>query len=205
MGEWIYRSTIIDLVTGWRWVVSFTSLPLCPRGNSARYPLERAMGGPKSRSGHNGEEKISCPCQESKLDRPAYSPSLYRLSYSGSVTRLPSNVTFTCYILMFVYANLHPHVKASPAWDLKHRCTRTESNERCCLRISFGLSQLFFCMLFLPFPSNEPIICVLSSYFYKFVSWSISFIVFGCPSDCETLSCDSSRCQPSNHISVVYQ
>jgi hypothetical protein len=31
-GGWRYSSTIHDLDTGWRWVVSFTPLLLCPRG-----------------------------------------------------------------------------------------------------------------------------------------------------------------------------
>jgi hypothetical protein len=29
-----------------------------PRGNSPRYPLDRRLGGPQSRSGRRGEEKI---------------------------------------------------------------------------------------------------------------------------------------------------
>jgi hypothetical protein len=34
MGEWRYRSTIIGLGTSWRRVVSFSPLPLHPRGKS---------------------------------------------------------------------------------------------------------------------------------------------------------------------------
>jgi hypothetical protein len=43
---------ILDLNTGWRWVVSFTSLPLYPR-----VPLDKRMGGPQRRCGRCGEEK----------------------------------------------------------------------------------------------------------------------------------------------------
>jgi hypothetical protein len=39
-------------------VVSFTPLPLCPRGKSRRYPSDRRLGGPQSRFGRLGEEKI---------------------------------------------------------------------------------------------------------------------------------------------------
>jgi hypothetical protein len=46
MGELRYSSTILDLGTRWRWVVSFMPRPLYPR-----YPLDRRLGGPKSRSG----------------------------------------------------------------------------------------------------------------------------------------------------------
>jgi hypothetical protein len=52
---------IIDLGTGWRWVVSFTPRLLYPKGNSLLYTLDRRLGGPQSRSGHDGEEKYSQP------------------------------------------------------------------------------------------------------------------------------------------------
>jgi hypothetical protein len=39
------------LGTSWRWVVSFTPLPLYPQGNSPRYPLYRKLGEPQSQSG----------------------------------------------------------------------------------------------------------------------------------------------------------
>jgi hypothetical protein len=51
IGKWKYNSTILDLSTSWRWVVSFTPRPLYPRGNSPRYPLDRRLGKPQSRSG----------------------------------------------------------------------------------------------------------------------------------------------------------
>jgi hypothetical protein len=42
----------LDLGTSWRWVDSFTSRPLYPRGESPRYALDRRLGGPL---------KILCP------------------------------------------------------------------------------------------------------------------------------------------------
>jgi hypothetical protein len=42
-------------LTSWRWVVSFTSRPLYHRRKSPRYPLDRMLGGPQSRSGRRGE------------------------------------------------------------------------------------------------------------------------------------------------------
>jgi hypothetical protein len=57
MGEWRYSSTILALGSKWRWVVSFTSLPLYPQENSLRYLLDTRLGGPQSRSGRYGEEK----------------------------------------------------------------------------------------------------------------------------------------------------
>jgi hypothetical protein len=42
-------------------VVSFTPRPLYPRGKSPRYPLDRRLGGPQSRSARRGEEKILDP------------------------------------------------------------------------------------------------------------------------------------------------
>jgi hypothetical protein len=39
-------------------VVSFTLLPRYSRGNSSRYPLDKRLDGPQSRSGRYGEVKV---------------------------------------------------------------------------------------------------------------------------------------------------
>jgi len=52
---------ILDLGVRWRWVVSFTSRPLYPQGNSPWHPLDRRLGGLQIRSGRSGEEKNSQP------------------------------------------------------------------------------------------------------------------------------------------------
>jgi hypothetical protein len=57
--EWWYSSTILDLGGRWGWGFSFRPLPFYPRGKSLRYPLDRRLGGPQSRSGQRGEEKKS--------------------------------------------------------------------------------------------------------------------------------------------------
>jgi hypothetical protein len=51
----------LDLGTRWRWVVSFTPLPLYLEGKSPWYPFDRRLGGPQSRSGRGGEKKNSQP------------------------------------------------------------------------------------------------------------------------------------------------
>jgi hypothetical protein len=38
---------ILNLVIRWRWVVNFTSRPLCPQGKSPWYPVDRRLGGPQ--------------------------------------------------------------------------------------------------------------------------------------------------------------
>jgi hypothetical protein len=40
---------------------SFTSRPLYPQRKNLQYPLDRRLGGPQSRSGRRGEEKIHDP------------------------------------------------------------------------------------------------------------------------------------------------
>jgi hypothetical protein len=42
-------------------VVSFTPWPLYSQGKSSWYPLDRRLGGPQSRSGRGGLEKIPSP------------------------------------------------------------------------------------------------------------------------------------------------
>jgi hypothetical protein len=59
MEEWRYSSIFLVVGTRWGWVVSFTPLPLYSRGKSTRYPLDRSLGGPQSRSGRSGEGKKS--------------------------------------------------------------------------------------------------------------------------------------------------
>jgi hypothetical protein len=48
---------ILDLGTGWKWVVGFTLGPLYPQEKSLCYPLDRRLGGPHGRSGRRGEKK----------------------------------------------------------------------------------------------------------------------------------------------------
>jgi hypothetical protein len=61
MVELRYSSTILDLGTRWRRVVSFTPLPLYPRGTNPRYPLDRRQGGPWSLSERCGVKKNLVP------------------------------------------------------------------------------------------------------------------------------------------------
>jgi hypothetical protein len=58
---YICRSYFLDLGSSWRWVVSFTPLPLYPRWKNPQYPLGKRLGWPQSRYGQRGEEKILYP------------------------------------------------------------------------------------------------------------------------------------------------
>jgi hypothetical protein len=68
----------LHLCTSWRWIFSFTPLPLYLRGKSLRYRLDRMMGGLQSQSGRYEEVELW------PLGRPARSQSLYRLRYDSS-------------------------------------------------------------------------------------------------------------------------
>jgi hypothetical protein len=76
MGEWCLTPRILDLGTNWKRVVNYTPRPLY-----SLYPLDRRQGGPQSRNGQRGEEKIlPLPGLEVwPLGRPARSQSLYWL------------------------------------------------------------------------------------------------------------------------------
>jgi hypothetical protein len=87
MGEWRYSSTVLDLVTKWRWVVSFTPLPLYPGGNWRRYPLDRKLGGPQSRYRRYREEKNLAPAG---IRTPAVQPVARR--YADWAIPTPNNV-----------------------------------------------------------------------------------------------------------------
>jgi hypothetical protein len=57
MVKWRHSSIIIDLVTRWKRMVSFTSLPLYPRVKSLRYALDRRAGWAPEPVGCCGEKK----------------------------------------------------------------------------------------------------------------------------------------------------
>jgi hypothetical protein len=59
MGEWRYSSTLLDLGTRWRLVVSFMPLPLYFRRHSPQYPVDRGWVGP--RAGLDETEKSLFP------------------------------------------------------------------------------------------------------------------------------------------------
>jgi hypothetical protein len=61
MGSGCTDPHFLDLGTSWRWVINFSPRPLYPQGKSHRYPLDRRLGGPQSRSERFGEEKILDP------------------------------------------------------------------------------------------------------------------------------------------------
>jgi hypothetical protein len=75
----------LDLVTSWRWVVSFTPWPVYPRVKSPWNPLDRGLGGPQSRFGQIGEQKIRYPAGARTPAPPRCSQSLYRLRHPDSV------------------------------------------------------------------------------------------------------------------------
>jgi hypothetical protein len=85
-GSWCIDPHFLDLSTSWRWMVSFTPLPL--------YPSERAPGthwiggwvGPRAGLDYVEKRKfLTLPGLELRpLSRPARSQSLYRLRYPGS-------------------------------------------------------------------------------------------------------------------------
>jgi hypothetical protein len=68
----------LDLCISWRWVVGFTHLPLYPR-----YPLDRSLGGPQSRSWQCGKVKILYSTWTRTPSRLLCRPyqCLYRLRY----------------------------------------------------------------------------------------------------------------------------
>jgi hypothetical protein len=85
---------ILIFGTRWRWVVNFTTQPLCPRRKNRRHPLDMGLGGSQSRSERDGDEKEShyCPCRQLSPNRPARSlvsilselPWLSRTGWQGA-------------------------------------------------------------------------------------------------------------------------
>jgi hypothetical protein len=84
-GSGCIDSRFLDLGTSWKWVVSFTLLPLYPEVNSGNRWIR---GWVEPRADMNCIEKwkfLTLPRLELRpLGRPARSQSLYRLNYRGS-------------------------------------------------------------------------------------------------------------------------
>jgi len=58
-GVEVHLHSFLTSALDWRWVVSFTYLPLYPQEKRSRYPLDRRLGGPQNRSALGSEEKNS--------------------------------------------------------------------------------------------------------------------------------------------------
>jgi hypothetical protein len=54
----VYISIILDVVTRWKWVVSFMTRPLYFQRKSPRFPLDKRQGGPQTRSGRCGRKSL---------------------------------------------------------------------------------------------------------------------------------------------------
>jgi hypothetical protein len=67
---------ILDLGTRWRWVVGFTPRAALPTGKEPLVPVSRRLGGLQSRSGRDGEEKVSQPLPG--LESPIIQPVVQR-------------------------------------------------------------------------------------------------------------------------------
>jgi hypothetical protein len=82
-GQWRYSSTFLDLGTIWRWVVSFTPLPLYLRGKGLQYPLDRRLGGAQILSRRCGEEKnLALPGIEPRPCSPSLEYAIPRVRRS---------------------------------------------------------------------------------------------------------------------------
>jgi hypothetical protein len=100
MGEWMYRSIIPDLSTNWRWVISFTPLPLYPRERPSSTHWIGGWVSPKTGLDDVERRKIMllARLELRPLGHPARSPSLYRLHYPGSLV--------TIYIILITVLSL---------------------------------------------------------------------------------------------------
>jgi hypothetical protein len=85
-GEYSSCSFTTSALDGGEWLASRPGRAL-PQGMDRRYPLERKLVGPQSRSGHRGQRKNPLPLpgiEPRSPGRLARSRTLYCLSYPGS-------------------------------------------------------------------------------------------------------------------------
>jgi hypothetical protein len=114
MGEWMYRSTFLDLGTSWRWVAGFTPLPIYIQGKSP--PDTHWIGGwvePRAGLGDVEMRKLSTlPGLELRpLGRPARSQSPYQNLLTCLLAWCLSELT------QFSQQNLHICSTYSQYWE----------------------------------------------------------------------------------------
>jgi hypothetical protein len=91
---------ILDLGTSFRSVVSLTPRPLYLRVESPRYPLDRRLGGPQSRSGHFRKEKIFDPTgTRPPTPRPS---SPYPVAIPTTLSRLHISAYIICIYVGYI-------------------------------------------------------------------------------------------------------
>jgi hypothetical protein len=103
----------LDLGISWR-VVSFMPRPLYPRGKSPRYPLDRRLAEPQSRSGRRGEEKILDPTPDSNSDPLVVQPVTSR--YTDCAILAHENILsfIITYIVVIVAVDHFQHSLKAP-------------------------------------------------------------------------------------------
>jgi hypothetical protein len=102
----------LDFRTSWRWVVSFTPLPLYPRGKRLRYPLNRRLGKPQSRSGRHGVEKIIDPTGIRTPTSSVVQPMASRYTDWAIPSRADVMTCLITYMKIMVFTVVLPKKKA---------------------------------------------------------------------------------------------
>jgi hypothetical protein len=104
MRKWRYSSTIFDLGTRWRWVVSLTPQSLYPRGKIPGTHGIRGWVGPRAGLDDVERRNISCPCRDSNPGRPArrytdWSILAPRYGYAYRISHTIWNRTVTNWVI----------------------------------------------------------------------------------------------------------
>ena len=102
-GQWRYSSTILNLGTGYRWLISFTAWSFFFAEKESPHPLKREASGPHSRSRRFGEEKASFPCRKPNHNSSVVHPNAYVENLPLFICwmgQMESNASFCCETLM---------------------------------------------------------------------------------------------------------
>jgi hypothetical protein len=120
---------------GGKWSASRLGRAL-PPGIDPRYPLDRRLGGPESRSGRRARRIILCLCRGSNPGRLFCSRTLYYLSYPGSyraTTRRakhengPFTEWWSTVVLVIKSLLLRQNIRWQLLWSQQIQCCNSKS------------------------------------------------------------------------------
>jgi hypothetical protein len=160
MGEWRCSSAIITLDTGWKWVVIFTPLPLCPRWKS---PSSNKGGWLGLTAGQGPMEWIKISYPDGDRNPTSRFPALsWLLLTDWAIPAYNNNYNTNTYMNMNETQSLN-----SSYFNHTRSCSTSRPYSLSCWEASFSTSELWTFLSYLSLFKGVVCLFVLSYIFLR--------------------------------------